>query len=105
MSRFIPTALLGLVSIGLLIGEVSPAWWITGLVAIGLGLATALGSNLSIGGRSLRLAPYLPAAFVGLAALGLLAADASPAWWITGLVAVGFAVVVFMATYSESEPR
>ena len=47
-------------------------------------------------------APYLPAAFVGLAALGLLAAGASPAWWITALVAVGFGLVVFMATYSES---
>jgi hypothetical protein len=102
MARFIPTAVLGLVAIGLLIGDVSPAWWITGLVALGLGLTTAVSANVSIAGRDLHLAPYMPAAFVGLAALGLLAAGATPAWWITGLVAVGFAVVVFMATYPES---
>ena len=102
MTRFIPAMLLGLVAIGLLIGDVGPAWWIVGLVALGIGLATGLGPTVSVRGRSLHLAPYLPAAFVGLAALGLLAAGASPAWWITALVAVGFGLVVFMATYSES---
>jgi len=32
MARFIPAALIGLTAVGLLIGGVSPAWWITGLV-------------------------------------------------------------------------
>jgi len=36
MARFIPAALIGLTAVGLLIGGVSPAWWITALVAVGL---------------------------------------------------------------------
>jgi hypothetical protein len=101
MARFIPSMLLGLTSVGLLIGDVRPAWWITGLVAMGVALATGIGPNISIAGRSLHLAPYLPSAFVGLAAVGLLAAGATPAWWITALVAVGFALTVLMSTVSS----
>jgi hypothetical protein len=100
MARFIPSMLLGLTSVGLLIGDVSPAWWITGLVAVAMALATGLGPTVSVAGRSLHLAPYLPAAFVGLAAVGLLVAGATPAWWITALVAVGFALTVLMSTVS-----
>ena len=45
------------------------------------------------------LAPYVPAMVAALVAVGLLIAGASPAWWITGLVAVGFAMVKFMSSY------
>jgi hypothetical protein len=49
--------------------------------------------------RGIHLAPYLPAALLGLVAIGLLIAGASPAWWITGLVAIGFALLYFMSTH------
>jgi hypothetical protein len=34
-----------LVAVGLLIGGVSPAWWITGLASIGLALVIAMGTR------------------------------------------------------------
>ena len=105
MARFIPSMLLGLTSLGLLIGGVSPAWWITGLVAAGLAFATLVGTSISIAGRNLHLAPYLPAIFVGLAALGLLAAGAGPAWWVTGLVALGLAITTWFGTSSSIAGR
>ena len=91
--------LIGLTSIGLLIGGVSPAWWITGLVAIGFVLVLALVGTVSVRGRFFQLSPYIPAVFLGLTAIGLLIAGASPAWWITGLAAVGFVLLYFMATH------
>ncbi len=98
MARFIPAMLIGLTAVGLLIGGVSPAWWITGLAAIGFALVVALAGPLSLSGRwTLHLSPYIPGVLIGLAALGLLIAGASPAWWITALVAVGFVLVIFMA--------
>jgi hypothetical protein len=99
MARFVPVVIVGLAAIGLLIGGVSPAWWIAGLAAIGLFFAIWLGTNPSLGERPFHIAPYLPAVVLGLVAFGLLIADVSPAWWITGLVAVGFALVYFMVTY------
>lgn len=99
VARFIPAMLIGLIAVGLLIGGVSPAWWITGLVAVGFVVVVALPGRLSVGGRSVTLAPYIPASFVGLVAIGLLIAGVSPAWWITGLVAIGFVLVVFMGTH------
>ena len=98
MARFIPAALIGLTAVGLLIGGVSPAWWITGLTAIGFALIVALAGTLSLRGRfTLHLSPYIPAVLIGLVAVGLLIAGASLAWWITALVAVGFVLVIFMA--------
>ena len=97
MARFVPVMILGLIAIGLLIGGVSPAWWITGLAAIGLFFAIWFGTSASFAQRPLHLAPYLPAVVLGLVAFGLLIADVSPAWWITGVVAVGFALLYFMS--------
>ena len=57
MARFIPAMLIGLTAIGLLIGGVSPAWWITGLVAIGFVLILVLAETLSVRGRSFQLSP------------------------------------------------
>ena len=99
MARFIPAVLIGLTAVGLLIGGVSPAWWITGLAAIGFALVVALAGTLSLRGRFFHLGPYIPAVLIGLTALGLLVAGASPAWWITALVAVGFVLVNFMAQH------
>lgn len=99
MARFIPPVIVGLIALGLLIGGVSPAWWITGLVALGLAVTIAAKASVSITGRSLRVAPYIPALLTGLAGVGLLIAGASPGWWITALVAVGIALVVFMSTH------
>jgi hypothetical protein len=99
MARFIPPVIVGLIALGLLIGGVSPAWWITGLVALGLAVTIAAKASVSITGRSLSVAPYIPALLTGLAAAGLLIAGASPGWWITALVAVGIALVVFMSTH------
>ncbi len=98
MARFVPVMIVGLAALGLLIGGVSPAWWITGLVAIGLFFAIWLGTSASFAERPFRLAPYLPAVVLGLVAFGLLIADVSPAWWITGLVAVGLALLYFMSS-------
>jgi hypothetical protein len=78
--------------------RVSPAWWITGLVAVGFALIVGLSISVSVD-RRLALAPYIPAIVIGLVAAGLLIAGASPAWWITGLVAVGFAMVKFMSSH------
>lgn len=97
-ARFNPVMVLGITALGLLIGGVSPAWWITGLVALGLGLAMWTGTSVFLGGRVLHLAPYFPAMVIGLAGAGLLIAGASPAWWITALVASGMALNVFMST-------
>jgi len=97
MARFIPAVLIGLTAVGLLIGGVSPAWWITGLAAIGFALVVALAGTLSVRGRFFQLSPYLPAVLIGLTAVGLLIAGASPAWWVTALAAVGFVLVIFMA--------
>ncbi len=97
MARFIPAMLIGLTAVGLLIGGVSPAWWITGLTAIGFALVVGLAGTLSVRGRFFRLSPYVPTVLIGLTAIGLLIAGASPAWWITALVALGFALVIFMA--------
>ena len=98
MARFVPVMIVGLAAIGLLIGGVSPAWWITGLVAIGLFFVIWLGTSASSRERPFHLAPYLPAVVLGLTAFGLLLADVSPAWWITGLVAVGLALLYFMTS-------
>ena len=98
MARFVPVMIVGLAAIGLLIGGVSPAWWITGLVAIGLFLAIWLGTGASFAQRPLHLGPYLPAVVLGLVAFGLLLGDVSPGWWITGLVAVGLALLYFMSS-------
>ncbi|HEU0303857.1 MAG TPA: hypothetical protein VFR32_04685 [Gaiellaceae bacterium] len=98
MARFIPAAIIGLTAVGLAIGGVSPAWWITGLVAIGFAVTIGVGTSLSLGGR-MALAPYVPAFVTGLVAVGLGIAGASPAWWITGLVTVGLATVKFMASH------
>ena len=98
LARFNPVIVLGLTALGLLIGGVSPAWWITGLVALGLGLAMWTGTSVFVSGRMLYLAPYFPAMVIGLAAAGLLVADASPAWWITALVAAGMMLNLFMST-------
>ncbi len=94
MARYIPVAIVGLVALGLWIGDVDPAWWITGLVAAGL--AIVITANATVAGRSLRLAPYIPALLIGLVALGLLIAGAVPWWWITALIAIGIGLVVFM---------
>jgi hypothetical protein len=99
MARFIPVVILGLIAIGLLIGGVEPAWWIVGLVALGLLVTIAVSVSISIRGRRVHVAPYLPALLTGLAALGLLAAGASPAWWITGLVSVGIGAIAFMSRH------
>jgi hypothetical protein len=99
MARFVPVMILALIAIGLLIGGRSPAWWITALVAVGLLVIIWFGTSMSFGGRAIHLAPYLPAALIGLAAVGLLIAGASPAWWITALVAVGFALLYLMSTH------
>lgn len=97
---FVPVVVLSLSALGLLIGGVSPAWWITGLVALGLGFAIWTGTTVS-GSRWFHFAPYHPAMITGLAAIGLLAAGASPAWWITALVAAGLAATVFMSTHAH----
>ncbi len=99
MARFIPPVILGLIALGLLIGEVEPAWWITGLVALGLAAVIAAKMSIRLSGRSLRLAPYIPALIAGLVAAGLLIADIAPGWWITALVAVGIALVAFMSSH------
>ncbi len=99
MARFIPVVILGLIALGLLLGGVEPAWWIVGLVALGLLFTIGLSVSVSLGGRSLHVAPYFPALLVGLAAVGLLAAGVSPAWWITALVAVGMGAIAFMARH------
>ncbi len=100
MARFIPAALIGLTAVGLLIGGVSPAWWITALAAVGFALVLLLADTLSLRGRfTLHLSQYIPAVLIGLTAVGFLIAGASPAWWITALVAVGFVLVVFMAQH------
>ena len=97
MARFIPAVITGLVALGLLIGGATPAWWITGLVAIGMALI--VGISISVRGDRMAVAPYIPAIVTGLVAVGLLIAGASPAWWITGLVAVGLALVKFMSSH------
>jgi hypothetical protein len=89
--------LIGLVALGLYVGDVDPAWWITGLVALALAVIISAKTSLRISGRSLRFAQYIPALIVGIVALGLLIADADPAWWITGLVAIGIGLIVFMS--------
>ncbi len=99
MARFIPPVVLGLIALGLLIGGVEPAWWITGLVALGLAATIAAKMSIRLSDRSLRLAPYIPALIAGLVAAGLLIAGLSPGWWITALVAVGIALVVFMSSH------
>jgi hypothetical protein len=99
MARFIPVVILGLIALGLLIGGIEPAWWILGLVAAGLLVTIGLSVNVSVRGRSLHLAPYFPALLTGLAAIGLLAAGASPAWWITALVAAGMGAIAFMSRH------
>jgi hypothetical protein len=93
MARFVPVVILGLAALGLLIGGESPAWWITGLVALGLLFLVWLGLGASEEARPVRLAPYLPPALLGLVAFGLLLADVAPAWWVTGLAAVGLALL------------
>ena len=98
MARFVPVVIVGLAAIGLLIGGVSPAWWIAGLVTVGLFFAIWLGASASFAERPLHVVPYLPAVVLGLVAFGLLIADVSPAWWITGLVAVGLALLYFMSS-------
>jgi hypothetical protein len=98
MARFVPVVIVGLAALGLLIGGVSPAWWITGLAALGLFFVMWLGVRGSFGERRIHLVQYLPAVFIGLIAFGLLIADVTPAWWITGLVAVGFALVHSVST-------
>ncbi len=45
MAKYIPPVLIALVAVGLLVGGVSPAWWITGLVAIGIALVTAMSTR------------------------------------------------------------
>jgi hypothetical protein len=99
MARFVPVVIVGLAALGLLIGGEGPAWWITGLAAVVLFFAIWLGSNASSRQRPFHPAPYLPPAVLGLTAFGLLLADVSPAWWVTGVTAVGLALVYFMATY------
>ena len=99
MARFVPVVVLSLTALGLLIGG-SPAWWITGLIALGLGLAMWTGTSVYLGGRALHLAPYFPAMIIGLAAAGLLIAGASPGWWITAVVAAGLALIRFMSTHT-----
>ena len=96
MARFIPSVIIGLTAVGLLIGGISPAWWITGLVAVGFALIVGVSVSMSFRGRS--LAPYVPAIITGLVAVGLGIAGISPAWWITGLVAVGLALVKVMSS-------
>jgi hypothetical protein len=98
MARFVPVLIVGLAALGLLIGGVSPAWWITGLAAVCLFFVMWLGVRGSFGERPINLAQYLPAVLIGLIAFGLLIADVTPAWWITGLVAVGFALVHSVST-------
>jgi hypothetical protein len=99
MARFVPVVIVGLVAIGLVIGGVSPAWWITGLAAIGLFLTILFGTSATFAEcRPFHLAPYLPAVVLGLVAFGLLIADVSPAWWITGLVAAGLSLLYFMSS-------
>ena len=94
MARFIPAVMLGLVAVGLLIGGVSPAWWITALVAVGLAiiplLRTAAGSRFGSLGR------YVPAVIAALVAIGLLTGGVWPAWWITGLIAVALFLLPLM---------
>jgi hypothetical protein len=99
MVRFVPVMIVGLVAIGLLIGGRSPAWWITALVALGLFVVIWLTTGMRFAGRELHLAPYVPAALIGVVSIGLLLGGASPAWWITGLVAIGFALLYFMSTH------
>jgi len=99
VARFIPAAPIGLTAVGLLIGGVSPAWRITGLAAIGFVLVVALADTLPVRGRFVQTSSYVPAVLIGLTAVGLLIAGASPAWWITALVAVGFVLVVLMANH------
>jgi hypothetical protein len=99
MARFVPVMILGLIAIGLLIGGRSPGWWITALAAVGLFVIIWFGASMTFADRGIHLAPYLPAALLGLVAVGLLIAGASPAWWITGLVAIGFALLYFMSTH------
>jgi len=45
------------------------------------------------------MARFTPAALIGLTAIGLLIGGVSPAWWVTGLAAIGFALVNFMAQH------
>ena len=70
MARYIPVVIVGLVAVGLFVGGVTPAWWITGLVALGLALV------ITVKASSARFAPFVPAVAVGLAALGLFFAGA-----------------------------
>jgi hypothetical protein len=99
MSRYIPVVVLALVALGLYIGDVEPAWWITGLVALALAVVITAKNSVRISGRPLRFAQYIPALIVGIVALGLLIADADPAWWITGLIALGIGLIVFMSSH------
>ena len=99
MARFVPVVIVGLVAVGLLIGGKSPGWWITALVAVGLFVVIWLKTRVMRGDRTIRLAPYIPALVIGLVAIGLLIAGISPGWWITGLVAIGLALVYFMSTH------
>jgi hypothetical protein len=98
VARFIPAVIIGLTAVGLLIGGITPAWWIAGLVAIGFALIVGLSMSERVGGR-MALAPYIPAIVTGLVAVGLLIAGASPAWWIAGLVAVGLGMIKFMSSH------
>jgi hypothetical protein len=98
MARFIPVVLVALVALGLWIGDVEPAWWITGLVALTLGIIIAAKNSVRVSGRSVRFAQYIPALILAVVALGLWIADADPAWWITALVAVGMGLIVFMSS-------
>ena len=98
MARFIPVVLVALVALGLWIGDVEPAWWITGLVALALGVIIAAKNSVRVSGRPLLFAQYIPALVLAIVALGLLIADVEPAWWITALVAVGLGSIIFMSS-------
>lgn len=95
LARFIPAVMLGLVAIGLLIGSVSPAWWITALVAVGLAVV-ALVRMSSARSRFGNLAPFVPALIAALVATGLLIGAISPAWWITALIALALLLFPLM---------
>jgi hypothetical protein len=98
MARYIPVVLVALIALGLWIGDVEPAWWITGLVGLALAIVITAKNSVRVSGRSVRFAPYIPALILGVVALGLLIADVDPGWWITGLVGLGLGLVVFMSS-------
>jgi hypothetical protein len=97
VTRFVPVVIVALAALGLLIGGESPAWWSTGLAAVVLFFAIWLGMSAPPRERPFDLASYLPAAVLGAVAFGLLLADVSPAWWVTGVAAVGLALLYFVS--------